>query len=251
MRGAMLLLLGSASAFCPGGTAALDIEEARMGQSVSPEHSAAQWPLLDHHTIETGRFETGDMCIPLACCCQRCATGCNCACCGSCECPQPPAASPPPPPPPPPPNPPPPPPPPPPPMFTCVVDPPPGTAPCQQSPNGTYPTIAACNATCIPPPPQFFKCVKDAPTPTGFACQPCAATDPNATSLQFCNNTCVAPPPPPPAFKCVVDPPPGTKPCQACDPSDPGAMSLAKCYQTCAPPAIPRPTWPRIPHPHD
>ena len=29
MRGAMLLLLGSASAFCPGGTAALDIEEAR------------------------------------------------------------------------------------------------------------------------------------------------------------------------------------------------------------------------------
>ena len=61
MRGAVLLLLGSSSAFCPGDTAALDIEEARMGQSVSPEHSAAQWPLLDHHTIETGRFETGDI----------------------------------------------------------------------------------------------------------------------------------------------------------------------------------------------
>ena len=132
MRGALLLLLGSASAFCPGGTAATDIEQARMGQSVSPEHSAAQWPLLDHHTIETGRFETGDI--------------------------------------------------------------------------------------------------------------------PNATSLQFCNTTCVAPPPPPPAYKCLVDPPPGSKPCQSCDPSDPGAMSLDKCYRTCDPSrGKPRPAWPRIP----
>ena len=92
----------------------------------------------------------------------------------------------------------------------------------------------------------LFKCVTSAPTPTGFACQPCAATDPNATSLQFCNTTCAAPPPPP-AYKCLVDPPPGTKPRQACDPSDPGAMTLEKCYQTCAPPATPRPAWPRIP----
>ena len=106
MRGAMLLLLGTASAFCPGGS----IDE-HLGQSVSPEHSAAQWPLLDHHTIETA-----------------------------------------------------------------------------------------------------------------------------------------APPPPPPAYKCLVDPPPGTKPCQSCDPSDPGAMTLDKCYQTCDPPAIPpRSAWPRIP----
>ena len=64
------------------------------------------------------------------------------------------------------------------------------------------------------------------------------------------NNTCVAPPPPPPAYKCIVDPPPGSKPCQSCDPSDPGAMSLDQCYKTCDPPGIrakPRPTWPRIP----
>ena len=111
-------------------------------------------------------------------------------------------------------------------MFTCVVDPPPGTAPCQQSPNGTYPTLAACNATCIPP-PQFYKCVVDVPTPTGRACQPCAATDPNATSFQFCNSTCVAPPPPPAArYRCDRD-------AGRCVAVDAGAVDDATALEVC------------------